>query len=351
MSIRPHPSKDGWHIIDVGRGKARQRVPFEGTLDAARIWESDLRRSLGPPAECLISPKFNQCLPDFIDAYKNNHLPKGTARTMISLTHLARFLGNLTLPGITDTIIEQYKTHRLQAGVSRSTIQKELCALSSVFKWAKKKRFITHAPLIEKFPGYLIEAPIPMIPARGDIERIIAAVLEPWKRVAFHLMLFCGLRRSEALNLKGVDIIPGRNLILVTGKRNKQRLVPVVRADIWAHLLARKKETGEGYIWLNPDTGRPYIDIMDSLKNAALRLGFQGRVYNHLLRHCFCTYSNEAGMSTRDIQVVAGHSTSQVTEKYTHPSSPHLTAGMDRWQNPDTQRVTKKPRKPATPKH
>lgn len=346
MSIRPHPSKADWWIIDIGRGENRQRIPFEGTLTEARLWEKELRAQ-AKPLELIISPKFGETIPHFIADYKNSHLPRGVDRTILSLDHLNRHFGNLIFTSITDTAIERYKSQRLADGVTHSTVQKELCALSSYLKWAQRKRYIVQLPRIDKFPGKLIKAPLPVIPVQDDIERIIDEVYESWKRTVFRLMLFCGLRRQEALTLECSNILLDRGFMIVRGKGNKQRIVPIIRDDVKEGLAAALKAAGRRqYLWINPQTERPYKDIRNSLKEAAKRQGISGRVYNHLLRHCFGTYGHEAGLSLRDIQELLGHSTSQVTEIYTHLSGAHLTAALAKWQAPataptETQRVKK----------
>lgn len=349
MSIRPHPTKDNCWIIDVGRGKDRQRIPFDGTLDEARLWEKDLRAQ-AKPVELIISPKFGETIPHFIGEYKLSHLPRGVSRTLLSLDHLNRHFGNLTFPSVTDVMIERYKAQRLAAGIKHSTVQKELCALSSYLKWAQRKRYIIQLPLIEKFPGKLIKAPLPVIPHQDDIERIINEVYEPWKRTAFRLMLFSGLRRQEALQLECRNVMLERGFIIVMGKGNKQRIVPIIRDDVREGLAEALKAAGtRQYLWINPRTEEPYNDIRDSLKEAAKRQGFSGRVYHHLLRHCFGTYGHEAGLSLRDIQELMGHSTSQVTEVYTHLSGAHLTAALAKWQAPKTPPVKTRRVKKSTP--
>jgi site-specific recombinase XerD len=345
MSIRPNQNKPGWYIIDIGRGKHRRRCQFQGNIDDARELEKDLR-SQGIPLQDIVTPKFSQCIPHFITSYKNNR-PASTARTMISLEHLARHFGNLSLHSITNIGIEQYKAARLGQGIKPVTVQKELCALSTLLKWAKKQQMIANVPEINKFPGNMITSPLPAIPLQDDIEKIIGAVLIPWKQTAFKLMFFCGLRRREALRLRIQDIMLDRGLMIVRGKGNKQRIVPIIREDIKEGIKSSLKAAGKDqeHLWINPHTKQPYIDIMDALKAAAKRLGFKGRVYNHLLRHCFGTYGHEAGLSLRELQELMGHSTSQVTEIYTHLSSQHLTAALSRWQNPVVRRATTKPRK------
>jgi integrase/recombinase XerC len=333
-------NKLGWWIIDIGRGKNRKRYPFEGNLDTAREMEKELR-SQGIPLTDIVTPKFSQCIPHFITSYKNNR-PASTARTMISLEHLEKHFGNISLHSITNIGIEQYKSARLAQKIKPVTVQKELCALSTLLKWAKKQRMIANLPEINKFPGNMIAAPLPAIPMQADIERIIGAVLTPWKQTAFKLMFFCGLRRREALQLRIQDIILDRGLMIVRGKGNKQRIVPIIREDIKEGIKSSLKEAKDDqhFLWVNPFTKRPYIDIMDALKAAAVRQGFKGRIYNHLLRHCFGTYGHEAGLSLRELQELMGHSTSQVTEIYTHLSSQHLTAALTRWQNPGARRDT-----------
>lgn len=104
--------------------------------------------------------------------------------------------------------------------------------------------------------------------------------------------------------------------------------VPVPDDELWASIEKRLTETTPGgYLWPNPQTGEPYVDLRGSLKSAADRAGYHEHMHPHLFRHAYCTELISGGTATlRDVQVLAGHSTSQITERYTHLSTDRLTA-------------------------
>ena len=326
MSIRPHPSKgDGWWYIDIGHGKQRQRYPFQGNQIEALRYEREIRKLVkpGPP---ITNPRLGDILDDYSRWYETNHLEQGAIRQQYSLKPLRKFFGLYCLNNINNTLIEQYKTERHTAGKSRSTINKELSALSGVYKWAVDNELIDTMPKIKPFSGRLTKPPLPNVPDKAMIDNLLAEVPAN-RRGLFALMFYAGLRASEAKQIKAEHVVVAKKMLLVTGKGGKTRPVPVPVDELWQEILDRAEKTNHsGYLWTN-DKGLPWTDIRGSLKSAAKKTGWNGRMYQHLLRHAYGTELVTGGSATlRDVQLLMGHSTSQVTEIYTHLSTDRLSA-------------------------
>jgi site-specific recombinase XerD len=139
-------------------------------------------------------------------------------------------------------------------------------------------------------------------------------------------MFACGLRSSEARSLTAEQVVQGKSCLIITGKGGKTRIVPVPDPDLWQEITTRAETNGwTGPLWRN-GKGQPWTDLRGSLKSAAKRAGWPARMYAHLLRHAYGTELVSGGAATlRDVQVLMGHSTSQVTEIYTHLSHQRLT--------------------------
>lgn len=330
MSIRQHPTKGpGWWYIGIGWGKGQQNYPFQGTKEQALQYEQEIRKLVtpGPPKA---NPRFNEVLADYVRDYEMHHLPGGAERQKRSLALLKKFFGHHNLLSITPPHIEQYKRQRLDAGVKPTTIQKELAALSGLLHWAEEHDLIDNIPKIKRFPLKMIKAPTPKVPQLSQVEKILAELPENLRPI-FQLQAWCGLRSEEARTLTAGHIIADRRLIIVIGKGGKQRIVPVPDDELWSSIENRlTTATADEYLWPNPETGEPYRDLRGSLKAAAKRAGYNEHMTPHLFRHAYGTELIGSGVATlRDVQVLLGHSTSQITEIYTHLSTSRLTTVTD----------------------
>lgn len=343
MSVCEHPTKNKglpfprfWQIIYYpnGRKEGKFTLVFEGTKEEAIEKEQAQRRAIRK-APLKVGVQFEQCIPDFMASYALESMPRTVESANGRLIHLKAHFGRLPLTAITPGNIEQYKTKRLKEGVKPITINKELNILSKMLKWAKDERLIGPFESIKLFPGKMTKSPIPVMPLAVDFERIIAEV-RPEVRGIIMLEFYCGLRRSEAHKIKAEDVLLDRKLLILTGKGGKQRIVPIRSNVLLAELKTRVEEQKTGYLWVNPETGRPYRRLDESLKNAAKRAGVNVRVYHHLMRHGFGTTAIEDGVDLSAVSKVMGHSTTKTTEIYTHIAATHIIKEMDKFRPVDT---------------
>ena len=331
MSVRPHPSRKGAWYIDLGYGKNRERIPFEGTEVEARAYEAE-RKKIKRPIKPSCFELTTTLIDRYLESYKLDHREAGHEKQERCCKFLKQFFGKYLLQNINTQLIEDYKKKRIGEGVKPSTVQKELCALSGLFKWAEEMEIIEAPPCrIKKFRAESIKAPIPDVPMPDEVNRILAEI-HPRKRGLFKLMFLLGLRKSEALNLKAEDVNLERLCITVMGKGGRERIVPLIDDEIIEEIKERIKKVKTGYLWVSPFTGEAYQDIRGSLKNAAKRAGVQGRMYNHLLRHAAGTDLLEFS-DLRTVQVLLGHTTSKTTELYTHIRQDRLRSAMKKRQD------------------
>ena len=334
MAVNPHPTKKGIWVIDYrpqGKKGKRVRLDFEGNEPAARTWESELRRQHRELSAPRINPSINEVIPDFIHHYKNDHLEQTVSSVQRCLKILLPFFGKLQFTALTPTIIEGYKGKRLKDGVKKRTVNKELAYLSALVRWATEMRICNPLPFkIKGFPPKQAKAPIPIIPSPAEIQSLIEA-FNPRHRGLILLMYDAGLRSSEARFLRAEDIDLQNLIIIVTGKGNKQRIVPITTGRLIEELTRKVNEKGQGYLYPSPITGRPYNDIRTAIENAAQRAGITKHIYPHLLRHSHGTHAMASGVNLRALQGAMGHSSSQVTELYTHLAADYLRSEMGKF--------------------
>ena len=167
----------------------------------------------------------------------------------------------------------------------------------------------------------LLEAPDPGEPA-GLRDR---AILE--------FLYATGARVSEAAGLDLDDVDLDAATAIVTGKGNKQRLVPIgghavdaIRAYLPVRLQTRRSGRDSGALFLNQRGGRlTRQGIWGIVRKAASRAGVPAdRVSPHVLRHSAATHMVERGADLRSVQQLLGHATITTTQVYTRVTPQHL---------------------------
>lgn len=171
-------------------------------------------------------------------------------------------------------------------------------------------------------------------------EREVVALLESlhtWRdRAMAGLMVFCGLRSGEVLALDVTDVDIGARWLLVSGKGNKERRVPLdvdVAGVIQTYLLAERPETDSTRLFIvakGPTRGQP-------LTPAGLRRIFRyhrdltgiASAHPHALRHTFGSAMAEAGVDLAVMQALLGHTHIDTTARYVHLVPTHVKAEFD----------------------
>lgn len=196
--------------------------------------------------------------------------------------------------------------------------------------------FLVLADYLEGDPSELLEGPkigfkLPEVLTVAEIDTIISTVdlSKPEgqrNRAILETLYSCGLRVSELCTLKLSDLYFEEEFIKVTGKGNKQRLVPISpRAikEIRYWLEDRKrwkiKPGFEDYVFLARwGNGISRIMIFHLIKELAEQAGITKNISPHTFRHSFATHLLEGGANLRAIQCMLGHESIATTEIYTH---------------------------------
>jgi integrase/recombinase XerD len=135
----------------------------------------------------------------------------------------------------------------------------------------------------------------------------------------------CGLRVSELVNLRLTDIHYKEEFVIVTGKGDKQRLVPVSKKALKEIDIYKQDRnalpviTDQNVIFLNR-RGRKLTRAMifTIIKDLAAKAGIRKNISPHTFRHSFATHMIEAGADLRAVQEMLGHESILTTEIYTH---------------------------------
>ena len=196
-------------------------------------------------------------------------------------------------------------------------------------------RFLLIEGEIMENPASLIESPkiglkLPEVLSVNEIDMMIGAIdlskPEGHRNKAIIETLYgCGLRVSELVNLRLTDIHYGEGFVMVTGKGNKQRLVPVSNKalkeiDIYKTDRARLPVIHDGNILFLNRRGRKLTRAMifTIIKELALKADIRKKISPHTFRHSFATHLIEGGADLRAVQEMLGHESILTTEIYTH---------------------------------
>ena len=196
-------------------------------------------------------------------------------------------------------------------------------------------RYLLIEGVISENPSALIESPkigfhLPEVLSLAEIEKLIDAIdlskPEGHRNKAIIETLYgAGLRVSELVNLRLTDIHKAEGFLVITGKGNKQRMVPIGSKALKAielYLEQRRRFRvihDENIVFLNR-RGRKLTRVMifTIIKDLARKAGIRKKISPHTLRHSFATHLIEAGADLRAVQEMLGHESILTTEIYTH---------------------------------
>jgi integrase/recombinase XerD len=196
---------------------------------------------------------------------------------------------------------------------------------------------------IAQSPAILLESPrivrkLPTFLTIPEIDSLIAAIdmsaPEGMRNRAMIEVLYgCGLRVSELTSLLISNIHMEIGFIKVTGKGNKERLIPIGSAAVkYLQIYLREvrvqvpvKRGKEDFVFLNR-RGAPLSRVMVFMiiKDLAIKAGIRKTISPHTFRHSFATHLVEGGADLRAVQEMLGHESITTTEIYTHLDGDYL---------------------------
>lgn len=219
----------------------------------------------------------------------------------------------------------------MDVGIGERSIARILSGVRSFYK------FLVLDGYLEQDPTELLESPkigkhLPEVLSVEEIDAIegIINVSTPEgqrDRAAIEMLYSCGLRVSELCNLLLSDLYLDEGFLRVTGKGNKQRLVPISERAIrelksWFAFRnsINIKPGEEDYVFISAARKKHLsrITVFHNIKVYAEQAGIQKTISPHTFRHSFATHLLEGGANLRAIQTMLGHESISTTEIYTH---------------------------------
>lgn len=258
------------------------------------------------------------------------------------LLQLGEFLRETPLPSVSLDTLREYLDGLRAAGLSNRSIARQVATLRGFFG------FLLEEGEIVVNPTDLLNAPqigtsLPKYLDSGTLENVLNSPAEESAtglrdRAMMDLLYATGLRVSELIRIRVADLDELQGTLRVTGKGNKQRLVPVGRqalASIDRYRAELRPQLLKGRV-------SPYL-FVTARGTAMTRQGFwallrgYGRTAGifqnlspHVLRHTFATHLLEGGADLRSVQTMLGHADIGTTQIYTHVMRSRLRQTLER---------------------
>ena len=255
------------------------------------------------------------CPPEYYDKLESKHYSNNTARIYISM--FEKFMNDhkgTALIKIDEREISSYLKFLILEGKSDSYLNQMINSIKFYYEIVKgmPNRF------------YSIDRPrkkqtLPKVLSLKEVSSILQVTQNIKHRCILSLLYSAGLRRSEVINLKMIDINSDRMVITIRdGKQSKDRqtiLAKSVLDDLRIYYKANKPKV---YLFEGPHGGKySATSIAKVLNRSAIKAGIKRKITPHMLRHSFATHLLENGTDLRYIQELLGHNSTLTTEVYT----------------------------------
>lgn len=234
--------------------------------------------------------------------------------------------------------VRAYSASCFRKGLSARSIQRRLSASRTFFRYLMREK------KVEKNPITSVSAPKgkKRLPGNLDADRMARMLDIPGDgaiidrdRAMLELLYSSGLRLAELVDLDIGDVDMHDATVHVTGKGNKDRVVPVGRQALkalrhWSITRSDLADADEKAMFVsNRGTRISSRSVQARVKHWAKKQGIDANVYPHLFRHSFATHVLESSHDLRGVQELLGHANISTTQVYTHLDFQHLAQIYD----------------------
>jgi integrase/recombinase XerC len=260
--------------------------------------------------------------PHTVRSYKND------------LDQFFTFMENLGSPFIPDEIsshdVRAWIVSMMDNGISPASVHRKISCLRIFFRHLRKEGVIGHDPMDrvvlpkrkKKLPVFVGEEALDNLLDIFEFGNDFQGIRN---RTVIEMLYLTGMRRAELIGLKDIDVDLAAVTIKVTGKRNKQRIIPVLKSFVprleeyikvrdevfpsvsekWFFLTNKGNKLYDKYVY---NTVKCYLTMVTTIEKRS----------PHVLRHTFATHMLNHGADLNSIKELLGHSNLAATQIYTH---------------------------------
>ncbi len=258
------------------------------------------------------------------------------------LTQFAQFINDnyiCTEPSkVNYRMIRNWIVSLMDSHNSSRTVNRKLSTLKSFYKFLLKEGIVIQNPL-DKISSPKISKRLPVFVEEKQMNVLLDEIEfgEDFKglrnRLIIEMFYFTGIRLAELMNIRNCDIDFQNNTIKVTGKRNKERIIPITKefSDELRNFILLKQKTeltgqNEEYFFIGEKGQKLYPKFIYRIINYYLQLVTSlDKKSPHVIRHSFATHMLNHGADLNAIKELLGHANLSATQVYTHNTFEKLT--------------------------
>ena len=232
-------------------------------------------------------------------------------------------------------LVRSWMVYLMEKGRSVATVNRKLSSLRSFYRFLLRRRVVDLDPML-KVVGPKKQKTLPSFLRVQEMDRLLdeCSVNEGFEGVRDRLILemfyATGMRLSELIGLSDADVDLSTKLLKVTGKRNKQRLIPFGE-ELWMDLLGYIKLRNETLpdrddaLFVRKDGKRMYPELVYKIVRRNLsKVATLKKRSPHVLRHTFATAMLNGSAELQAVKELLGHESLATTEIYTHTTFEEL---------------------------
>lgn len=278
---------------------------------------------------------------EFLDylRYERCRSPKTIESYSVSIREFEDFFNGLdnelSWQTVDEDVVRDWMEHLMDGGMEASSVGTRLAALRSLFRYALARH------LVERDPTYRVEAPkcrkrLPTFVRESEMNRLIddlpwgESFLEVRDKAIIMTFYETGIRLSELIGLDDVDIDCDNRQLKVTGKGDKQRVVPYgeeLAVTLSSYKACRDREVDrkcDALFVTSKGNRMKALDVRHRVKAKLSLVSTQKKLSPHVLRHSFATAMLNNGASIESVRKLLGHASASTTEVYTHTTFEQL---------------------------
>ena len=282
------------------------------------------------------SIKKDPCLRDFFNyLYIEKGLSQNTVKSykkdIDSFLSWSYELDNLNFINFQEAEINNYISFLFESKLKSSSVNRKISSLKALYLYLIKKNIINNSPVSE------IVAPkqekyLPISMSEDEVDKLLASPdlsieIEVRDKAMIEMLYATGMRISELLNLKIIDMDINRCVVKVLGKGSKERLIPFGESALEAlnsYFAVRKNSTSKEVFLSNRGSKLSRVAFWKRIKISLSRANLKESISPHTLRHAFATHLLNRGADLRSVQLLLGHSDLSTTQIYTHIAKQRL---------------------------
>jgi integrase/recombinase XerC len=232
-------------------------------------------------------------------------------------------------------IVRRWMVHLMDEGRAATSVNRKLSTLRSFYRFLLRRKEVVINPML-KVVGPKKKKPLPFFVREKDMDRLLDESLfeEGFEgcrdRLILEMFYATGMRLSELIGLNDADVDLSAKLIKVTGKRNKQRLIPFgneMEEDLLIYIKVRNETLPEGAkaFFVRKNGMRMYpLQVYRLVRKSLSKVVTLKKRSPHVLRHTFATAMLNGKAEMRAVKELLGHESLVTTEVYTHTTFEEL---------------------------